>query len=131
MPGIGGDLISVFMKRANGQTRNYKVATGGDNSRINGGKFAEEVEGNGDGSVRSIIRSRPGEREVVIEIDDSLGDHEFLLEASADPLLSRISYTHISGIVYSHDARPTGDMSKNDGNATATVLFKGEPIKPG
>ena len=131
MPGVGGDLISVFVKMPDGRTRNFKVATGGDNSRINGGRYAEDVEGNGDGSTRPIIRSRPGEREVVLAIDDSLGDHEFLLEASADPLESRISYTHISGIVYSHDGRPTGDMSKNDGNATATVLFKGEPILPG
>ena len=107
------------------------MATGGDNSRINGGRYGEEVEGHGDGSTRPIIRSRPGEREVVLAIDDSLGDHEFLLTASADPLDSRISYTHISGIVYAHNARPVGDMAKNDGNATATVTFKGGPILPG
>lgn len=126
----GGDLSSVFIARPDGSTRNFSVATGGDNSRINGGRYTEEVEGNGDGSVRDIVRSRPGEREVILNIDDSAGDHEWLLEASRATAFSRVTYSHLNGSVYSHFAKPMGDIAKNDGNSTATVTFKGTEIKP-
>jgi len=125
----GGDLISVFIKRPDGQTKNFSVATGGDNSRIIGGRFTEEVEANGDGSMRDIMRVRPGEREVVLNVDDSNGDHEWLLEASRATALSTVSYEHISGSIYTHKAKPTGDMAKNDGNSTVTVMFKGTELK--
>lgn len=128
--GTGGDVVNVFITRPDGSSRSFTVATGGDNPRINGGVFAEEVEANGDSSVRKILRNRPGERELILSIDDKAGDHEWMLEASADPEFSTVSYTHISGTVYSHKASPTGDMSKNDGNSTLTVTFKGSPINP-
>jgi len=126
----GGDLVNVFIKRPDGATRTFPVATGGDNSRINGGQYTESVEGNGDGSVRAILRSRPGEREVILAIDDAQGDHEWLLDASRADDFSTVSYNHISGKTYSHKARPTGDMSKSDGNSTITVTFMGTEIKP-
>lgn len=124
----GGDLLSVFIKRPDGSTRNYAVATGGDNNRIKGGRYTEEVEANGDGTQRDIVRNRPGEREVVLNIDDNNEDHEWLIDASRASGFSTVSYTHLSGNVYSHKAKPMGDMAKNDGNATATVTFKGTEI---
>jgi hypothetical protein len=124
----GGDLTSVFIARPDGSTRKFPVASGGDNSRILGGRFTEEVEANGDGSVRDIVRNRPGEREVVLSIDDRNGDHEWLIEASRATEFSTVSYAHVGEIVYSHRAKPMGDMSKNDGNATVTVTFKGTEI---
>lgn len=130
MFGTGGDIVSCFITRPDGSSRNFAVATGGDNNRINGGAYTEEVEANGDGSVRGIIRNRPGERELVLDVDDNNSDHEWLLEASADPDFSTVSYTHISNKVYSHKAKPIGDMAKNDGNSTVTATFKGTPIKP-
>lgn len=126
----GGDIVSVFVTRPDGSTRNFTAATGGDNSRIGGGRYTEDVEANGDGSMRDIVRNRPGEREIVLNVDDANGDHEWLLEASAATDFSDVSYTHISGTVYVHRAKPTGDMSKNDGNSTATVTFKGTKILP-
>jgi len=126
----GGDLTSVFITRPDGSTRNFAVATGGDNNRILGGRFTEDVEANGDGSMRDIVRNRPGEREVVLNIDDVNGDHEWLLEASRATEFSTVTYTHVSGSVYSHRAKPMGDMAKNDSNSTATVTFKGTEIKP-
>jgi len=127
--GQGGDLLSVFIKRPDGQTRNFAVASGGDNSRIMGGRYTEEVEPNGDGTVRDIVRSRPGEREVVLDVDDSSGDHEWLLEASRANGFSTVSYEHMNGSVYTHKAKPTGDMAKNDSNSTVTVMFKGTELK--
>lgn len=129
MPGIGGDLTSVFIKRPDGTTRRFTVATGGDNSRINGGKYTDTVESNGDGTTRPILRTRPGEREVVLNADDLQGDHEWLLGASRTAGDSTVQYTHISGFVTSHQARPTGDIAKNDGNSTITVTFMGAEIK--
>lgn len=125
----GGDLVSVFIRRPDGSTRNFAVATGGDNSRILGGRYTEEVEANGDGTQRDIVRNRPGEREVVLNIDDNNKDHEWLIEASRATDFSIVSYTHVGGNIYSHSAKPVGDMAKNDGNATATVTFKGTEIK--
>ena len=127
--GIGGDLTSVFIKRSDGKTRRFTVATGGDNPRINGGKYTETVESNGDGSVRPILRTRAGEREVTMNANDLQGDHEWLLAASRAAGESVVQYTHISGFVTSHQARPTGDMAKNDGNSTITVTFMGTEIK--
>ena len=124
----GGDLVSVFIKRPDGATRKFTVATGGDNNRIIGGTYTEEVEGNGDGSVRDIMRSRPGEREVVLDSDDVRQDQEWLLAASRQDF-STVSYTHIKGSVYTHSAKPVGDIAKNDGNGTVTATFKGTEIK--
>ena len=127
MPG-GGDLGNVFIKRPDGATRKFSVATGGDNSRIMGGTYTEDVESNGDGSVRDILRARPGEREVVLDSDDTRLDQEWLLEASRQDF-STVSYTHLKGHVYTHSAKPVGDIAKNDANGTVTVTFKGTEIK--
>ena len=127
--GSGGDLISVFIKRQDNQTRNFTVATGGDNSRIMGGRYTEEQESNGDGSQRDIIRSRPGEREVELDVNDSLQDHEWLMECSRLPGNATVSYTHISGIVYTHQAKPVGDIAKNDARSIVTATFKGTRLK--
>ena len=128
--GSGGDLSTVFIKRQDGDTRSFTVVTGGDNSRILGGRYTEEVEANGDGkSVRDIIRNRPGEREVVLDVNDANLDHEWIVECSSLPGLATVSYTHLSGIVYTHQAKPTGDIAKNDGNATVTATFKGTALK--
>ena len=125
----GGDLLTVFIKRQDGATRQFNVATGGDNSRIIGGKYTEEVEANGNGSVRDIIRNRPGEREVVLEVDDLILDHEWLLETSKLPGFATVSYEHNNGTVYTHKAKPIGDIAKNDGNGTVTATFKGTKLK--
>lgn len=127
--GVGGDLLSVFVAQPDGSTRNFGVATGGDNPRILGGLHTEEVESNGDGSVRPIMRARPGEREVILNVDDLIEDHEWLLAASRAAGLSTVTYTHVNGSVYTHKAKPMGDLSKNDGNSTVTVTFKGTEIK--
>ena len=127
MPG-GGDLLNVFIKRPDGATRKFPVASGGDNNRILGGKYTEDVESNGDGSTRPIMASRPGEREVVLDAKDLLLDHEWLLEASRQEH-STVSYESIKGTVYTHKASPTGDMAKNEKNGTITVTFKGTEMK--
>lgn len=127
--GNGGDLISVFIKRQDNETRSFTVPTGGDNSRIMGGRYTEEQESNGDGSTRDIVRSRPGEREVELDINDQLLDHEWLMECSSLPGNATVSYTHINSIVYTHQAKPVGDISKNDARGIATVSFKGTQLK--
>ena len=127
--GRGGDLSNVFIKRPDSETRTFSVAGGGDNSRKLGGLRTEDVEPNGDGTVRSILRSVPGEREVVLSVDDEKLDQEWIQEASRQSGNSTVSYTHTNGSVYSHQAKPIGDMSKNDGNSTMTVTFKGTEIK--
>ena len=55
-------------------------------------------------------------------------DHDWLLEASRQDL-STVSYTHIGGTVYTHSAKPIGDLAKNDGNGTVTATFKGTELK--
>ena len=126
----GGDLVSVFIMRGgDNDTRNFAVASGGDNSRILGGRHTEEVETNGDGSVRDIVRVKAGEREVVLNVDDANKDQEWILEASRAKAFSVVTYTHVNGSVYSHKAKPVGDLSKNDGNSTLSVTFKGTEIK--
>ena len=125
----GGDLSTVFIKRQDGDTRSFTVVTGGDNSRIMGGRYTEDVEANGDGSMRDIMRNRPGEREVVLDVKDENLDHEWLIQCSALPGLATVSYEHNSGTVYTHQAKPTGDMAKNDGNGTLTATFKGTALK--
>lgn len=124
----GGDLLNVFVKRPDGQTRKFSVASGGDNNRIIGGKVTEEVESNGDGSVRDIVTSRPGEREVVLDVKDGQLDNEWLLEAARQDF-STVSYTSIRGTVYTHKAKPMGDMAKSEKNGTITVTFKGTEMK--
>lgn len=127
MPG-GGDLTSLFIKRPDGATRRFPVASGGDSNRIMGGNMTEEVEANGDGSVRDIITARPGEREVVLDVKDLQLDHEWLVEASRQDF-STVSYTSIRGTVYTHKAKPTGDMPRSEKNGTVTVTFKGTEMK--
>lgn len=124
----GGDLTRVLVKRPDGATRTFSVVSGGDNNRILGGNITEDVEANGDGSVRDIITARPGEREVVLDAKDLQLDHEWLVEASRQDF-STVSYTSIRGTVYTHKAKPTGDMARSEKNGTVTVTFKGTEIK--
>ncbi len=124
----GGDLTSVFIKRPDGKTRKFPVASGGDSNRIIGGIRTEEVESNGDGSVRDIMSSRPGEREVVLDVKDLNADHEWLVEASRQDFAT-VSYTSVKGTVWTHKAKPTGDMARSEKNGTVTVTFKGTEMK--
>ena len=115
----GGVVVNVFIQRPDGSARTFPVAGDNDNNRITGGQFTSEVEPNGDGSMRSIIGVRPGERELTLDTTVD-GSHEWLVAASADPEFSNVTYTHSNGKLHSHRAKPTGDMSRTDTNATTT-----------
>lgn len=120
MPGVGGSIESVGL-----DGREFEVAADAEAQRKLGG-FENEVQSNGGGGAR-IIKTRVALKYdgLVIVIDDSRGDQEFLQELADRTDFFPITVTHASGITYQGEAMITGENPASTQNATAPVTLEG------
>lgn len=123
MAAVGGSLESVTF-----DGREFPVAADVEAQRKLGG-WENEVQANGDGSARLIkTRVSLSIEGLVVEVDDSRGDHEFL-QALAD----RFDYfpmglTYASGTTWQASVQFVGDMQASSQNASAAVSVMGPGV---
>ena len=123
MTAIGGSLESVTIRG-----RNFAVAADAEANRKLGG-FENEVMSNGDGTARIVKTRVPLVLDgVVVEIDDSRGDHEFLQEVADLNDFVTIALTYASGVTYQGSATITGEFQASSQSATAPVTLMGPGV---
>ena len=120
MASIGGSIESVSLSG-----RNFSVAADADSNRKLGG-FENDVQANGDGTVRTVKTRVPWSLDgLTINIDDARGDHEFLQGLSDGNIEYPIAISYASGEVYQGTGQITGEMQTSSQNATAAVALMG------
>lgn len=121
MVAIGGSIQEISLSG-----RIFPVASDAESQRKKGG-FENEVQSNGDGSVRLVKTRVPFMLDgLVIEIDDVRGDHEFLQNLADQNDLFVLLITYASGISYQGNGQIIGDFQVSSQNATATLSLSGE-----
>ena len=120
MGAIGGSIESVSIKG-----RLFAVTADANVDRKLGG-FEGDVESNGNGSGRKIMIRVPWELPgLVLEIDDSLGDQEFLQDVSDMAGYVTCLITYVSGISYEGQGTITGELQGSSEKATGSITLKG------
>jgi hypothetical protein len=120
MAAIGGSLESVSL-----DGREFPVTNDAEVQRKIGG-FENEIQSNGDGSARMVKTRVPWSLDgLVVEVDDSRGDHEFLQQLSDSNDYYPIALTYASGEVYQGQGQIVGEMQASSQAATATVSLMG------
>lgn len=120
MPATGGSLESVTF-----DGREFPVAADAEVQRKIGG-FENEVLSNGDGTGRLKKTRVPwGLDGLVVEIDDSRGDQEFLDGLAGRNDFFPIAVTYVSGAVWQGTAQIVGELQTSSQNATGTVSLMG------
>ena len=113
MAAVGGSIESVTLAG-----REFAVAADAESQRKLGG-FENEVQANGGGTARLIKTRVPLAIDgVVLEIDDSRGDAEFLQDLSNSPDFFALGITYASGITYQGTAQLVGETQASSLNAT-------------
>jgi len=121
MPAIGGSIESVDL-----DGRNFAVAADAEAQRKIGGD-ENEVQANGDGTARLIKTRVPSAwTGLVLEVDDSRGDHEFLQELADRNDFFPAAVTYASGVVWQGTMQIVGEMQASSQNATASVDLMGQ-----
>ena len=109
--------------------RGFKVANDGPGNKSMGGRN-NEVAMNGDASFRVIQTVMPGQLgEINVEIDDSMGDQEFLQGLSDVGLPVPCVATYAANISYTGDLVLTGEIQKDETTGLATLTFQGGPLQ--
>ena len=122
--GINGALRTFTIKG-----RGFKVANDGPGNKSMGGRN-NEVQTNGDGSYRVIQTVMPGQLgDINVEIDDSMGDQEFLQTLSDSGLPVPCVATYASNVSYTGDLVLTGEIQKDESTGIATLTFQGGPLQ--
>lgn len=120
MPAVGGSIESLTL-----DGREFAVAADAEAQRKLGG-FENEVMANGNGTARIIKTRIPLALDgVVVEIDDSRGDHEFLQDLSDSNEFVALSITYASGITYQGTAQVVGETQASSQSATAPISLMG------
>jgi hypothetical protein len=123
MAAVGGSVIAV-----NVGGREFPATADADITRKLGGK-ENEVQANGDNTARIIKTAVPsGIAGVVVECDDSRGDHEFLQQVSDANDFTVFSYTLASGVTYQGRAIIVGELGHSSQNATCSFDVSGSGI---
>lgn len=121
MAAVGGSLESISL-----DGRYFSIAADADVQRKLGGT-ENEVQSNGDGTARLIKTRVPwSESDVVVAIDDSRGDHEFLQDLADRKDFFPTAATYASGIVYQGTGQIVGEMQVSSQNATASLSLMGQ-----
>ena len=120
MSATGGSIQSVALGG-----REFPVAADSDSSRKLGG-YENEVQPNGDGTVR-VIKSRVAWSidGLNIQIDDSRDDAEFLQALANRTDTFQCAITYVSGISYGGQGALTGEMPTSSQNTTAPISLMG------
>lgn len=120
MPAIGGSIESVSI-----DGRNFPVAADADSQRKLGGS-ENEVESNGDSSGRLIKTRVPWSIDgLMLTIDDSRNDHEFLQALSDRSDFFPVAVTYASGQVYQGTGQITGEFQVGNQAQTGAITLKG------
>ncbi len=120
MPAIGGSIESVSVSG-----RPFAVASDADVSRKLGG-FENTVITNGDGTSRIIaVRVAWSLTGLVLEVDDTLGDQEFLKAIQDGMAFVPVTITYANGVTYQGTGTISGESSFSNQTATANVDFSG------
>ena len=120
MPAVGGSIESLTL-----DGREFAVAADTEAQRKLGG-FENEVQANGNGTGRIIKTRVPLSLDgVVVEIDDSRGDHEFLQDLTDSNDFVSLSITYASGITYQGTAQVVGETQASSQSATAPISLMG------
>jgi len=116
----GGSIQEVTLKN-----RRFAVTADAEANRKLGG-FENEIQANGDGSVRLIKTRVPFKLDgLVLSIDDNRGDQEFLQELADGLGLFPITVTMVSGRVYQGTGQISGEVQVSSMNPTCTVVVEG------
>lgn len=109
--------------------RSFKVANDGPGNKQMGGR-SNEVQMNGDASFRVIQTVMPGQLgDINVEIDDSMGDQEYLQGLSDAGLPIPVVATYASNVSYTGNLVLTGEIQKDETTAIATLTFQGGPLQ--
>lgn len=123
MSAVGGSIESVSLGG-----RNFPVAADAETERKLGG-WENEVQANGDPSARLIKTRMPlSITGLVVECDDSRGDHEFLQDLANLNDFFALGITYASGLTYQGRAQIVDELKANSKNATATVSLSGPGV---
>lgn len=120
MAAIGGSLES-----ANLDGREFPVAADAEVQRKLGG-FENEIQPNGNETAR-IVKTRVAWSldGLVVEVDDSRGDHEFLQALANTNDFFTVAVTYASGETYQGTGQIVGEMQASSQAATAAVSLMG------
>jgi hypothetical protein len=117
---VGGSIESLTLDR-----RTFSVAADADVQRALGG-YVNEVEANGDDSVRLLKTRAPWSVEdLTVSLDDLLGDHEFLQDLADGNSMFAIVVSYASGAIWQGTGQIVGDIKASNSKATASISLKG------
>lgn len=120
MPAIAGSMESITI-----DGRSFAVTADADTSRKLGG-FENEVQSNGDGTARTVKTRVPWSLTgVVVEIDDTAGDHEFLQSLQNSNRNVPVTATYVSGVSYQATGQVVGEVVFNNQSSTASLDLSG------
>ena len=123
MPAIGGSIESITL-----DGREFTVAADAEAQRKLGG-FENEWQMNGNGTARLIkTRTAWSLDGVVIEVDDSRSDQEFIKELTDRNAEFPIAITYASGITYQGTGQVIGENAASSQSATQEVSLMGPGI---
>ena len=118
MTAVGGSVISISF---NG--RQFSAPTDADYARKLGG-FENDLQSNGDGTGRIIKTRVPGLLSgIVVAIDDSQSDQEFLQQIADSNILSQVVVEFADGEVYTGQGIIIGELTKASNPTTAAFDF--------
>ena len=120
MTGIGGSVESLTIAG-----REFHPTADSD-CQISLGGFTSAVEANGNKSARKLLTAVPNSvKGLVVEIDDSDGDLEFLQEVANHAYFDVFTITLVSGKTYQGKSTVVGDLAMGTASASAPVEFSG------
>ena len=120
MSAVGGSIESVTL---DGQT--FAVAADSEAQRNLGG-FGNEVQANGNGTVRLIKSRKPWSiTGLSIEVDDVRGDDEDLQALQNRKTVFPIAIQFASGVIYQGVGQIVGDNQTSSQSATKSIDLMG------
>ena len=120
MPAIGGSVESVTLSG-----REMPATADADVTRKLGG-FTNEVEANGNGTVRIIKTRTPWSLDgVVVQVDDTNGDHEFLQQLADSNVEFPVVISLASGESYQAVGQISGDLAATTKASTVSLNLMG------
>lgn len=120
MTAVGGSVESVSL-----DGREFPVAADAEIQRKLGG-FENEAQANGNGTARLIKTRVPNSfTGLVVEVDDSRGDHEFLQELSNRFDFFPVAVTYASGVTYQGVSQIVSELQVSSQSATAAFDMMG------
>ena len=120
---VGGSIESISLG-----DRLFGVAEDADANRKLGG-FENEILANGNGTTRTSKKRVPWMLDgVVLSIDDSLGDAEFIQDLADTKVDFAVVIKYVSGVIYQGEGQFSGELPTSS-QATTMPIALGGPGK--